>query len=324
MKRIVTGIKPSGTPHLGNYFGVMERQSLFQDQYECFFFIPDLHALTTLQDAKQLQKNIEGIVLDYLAIGLDPEKVFIYRQSDITAHSELAWILSCLTPVGLMERAHAYKDAVAKGKEANVGLFTYPILMASDILLYQPDFVPVGKDQKQHIEITRDLAQKFNHTFGDTFKLPEAMIDENTAIVPGIDGQKMSKSYANTIPLFSDPATIKKAVMSITTDSTPLEESKNPEDCIIYQIYKLVATSEQSAEMASQLKAGGYGYGHAKNDLLNVITERFTPMQKKRDELSKNQDYIYEVLKKGAAKATPIALETLKLVQERIGLKQSH
>lgn len=323
MKRILTGVKPTGRPHLGNYFGVMEQQIKFQDEYECFFFIPDLHALTSVHNKDKLSSFIEDLVLDYLALGLDPNKVTFFKQSDVPAHCELAWILSCITPVGQMERAHAYKDALAKGKDHNVGLFTYPILMAADILLYQPDLVPVGKDQKQHIEITRDLAHKFNHTFGETFKLPEELIREETAIVPGVDGHKMSKSYNNTIPLFGEVSEIKKAVMSIETDSTSLEEAKDPDKCIVYQLYKLIATPEKCQEMEKNLRAGGYGYGHAKKELLTVLTETFAPLQEKRNKLATNRDYIYDILNEGAKKALPIAKETLDRVHQQIGIRNS-
>lgn len=324
MQRLLTGVQPSGKPHLGNYLGVMQKQIAYQDRNdcECIFFIADLHALTTVRDAEMMQQMCIDLVLDYLALGLDPEKVTFFRQSDMPEHAELAWILSTVTPHGLLERAHAYKDAVAKKKkEPTVGLFTYPVLMAADILLYKPDVVPVGQDQKQHLEIARDIATKFNNSYGETFPLPEPEIDEETAIVPGTDGQKMSKSYGNTIPIFAEPAELKKAVMSIETDSTPLEEPKDPNECLVYKLYELVATAEQIETMADNLRAGGYGYGHAKTELLEVLQAKFEPMRQKRIELAKNMDYILEVLQIGATKARTVATTTMDEVRCKVGIK---
>ncbi len=321
--RLLTGIQPSGSPHLGNYFGVMKKQIDYQNDQDldCFFFIADLHALTTVRDPKKMRENSLNLVLDYLALGLDPNKVTFYRQSQIPHHTELTWILSTISPMGLLERAHAYKDATQKGlKDATVGLFTYPILMAADILLYSPEIVPVGQDQKQHIEIARDIAEKFNHTFGETFTIPNPEIDKKTAIVPGTNGLKMSKSYNNTIPIFAEPNELKKAVMSIETDSTPLEDPKDAEACLVYQIYKLLADKKAQASMKERLEAGNYGYGHAKTELFNLLESHFSEARQKRIELSKNLDYITEVLKIGEQKAEAVAEAKMVEVKAKIGL----
>jgi len=300
----------------------MKNQIAYQNDFDCYYFLANLHALTTIKNGEELNRLTIDLVLDYLAIGLDPQKVTFFKQSDVPEHTELAWILATVTPHGLLERAHAYKDAVASGKkEATVGLFTYPVLMAADILMYKPDLVPVGKDQKQHIEITRDIAEKFNHNYGETFPLPEAEINEDTAVVPGIDGQKMSKSYNNTIPLFAEPKELKAQVMKIETDSTPLEAPKDPDKCLVYQLYKLLATTDQTATMANNLKAGGYGYGHAKTDLYNLLHEQFEPLRQKRIELSKDIDYINDILNTGAKKARMIAQQTMTEVRHKVGTK---
>ncbi len=322
MKRALSGVKPSGTPHIGNYLGAMRQHIQLQDQVdENYYFIADSHALTTVKDPEEMRRNTIDVTLDYLALGIDPDKTVFYRQSDIPAHFEMAWIFNCLTPFALMERAHAWKDALAKGrKDPNVGLFTYPILMAADILLYNPDIVPVGKDQKQHVEIARDLATKFNHHYGETFKLPDEFTPEEVATVPGTDGEKMSKSYNNTIEIFADEGALKKQVMSIETDSTPLEEPKNPDTCNVFQIYKFFATKDELADLQDKYTAGGYGYGDAKKTLLAKLLEYFAPYREKRIELQKDMSYIEDVLKEGAAKAKLEAEKTLTNVKKSIGL----
>lgn len=322
MKRILSGIQSSGTPHLGNYLGAMKNHIDMQDTHESFIFIADLHALTTVRDPDKLRKMTREIAIDYLALGLDPDKTTFFRQSDLPEHAELAWILSTVTPLGLLERAHAYKDAVAKGmKEPTTGLFTYPVLMAADILLYKPDLVPVGKDQKQHIEITRDIAEKFNHIYGDTFPLPDPYIPEDVGYVIGTDGEhKMSKSYGNVIEFFADETTLKKQIMSITTDSIPLEEPKDPDTCAVFKLYSYFATPEEKEALAQKYKQGGFGYGDAKKVLLEKIMEHFSPYRQKRIELAQNLEYIDKVLQKGAEKARKIAQKTMAGVRKHTGL----
>ena len=322
-QRLITGIKPSGIPHLGNYLGAIRPAIELQDQYdEAFFFIADLHSLTTVRDAAEHRDYIRGVALDFLALGLNPEKVTLFRQSDLPEHAELSWILSCITPFGLMDRAHAWKDAVAKKlKDPTVGLFTYPVLMAADILLYQANIVPVGKDQKQHVEIARDIADKFNHTFGETFTLPEPSIPEEIASIPGTDGEhKMSKSYKNTIAIFGDEAAIRKQIMGIKTDSTPVESPKNPDTDTVFKIYSLIASEKETANLRDKYLAGGFGYGDAKKLLANHYLEYFAEARQKRIELAKDLGYLDDVLKTGAQKARKIASQTLATVKQKVGL----
>ena len=320
MKRSISGIQPSGILHLGNYFGAMKQFIDNQNSYEGFYFIADYHSLTSLTDPKALRENSYNIVLDYLALGLNPDKSTIFLQSDVPEHTELTWLLSNITPVGLLERGHSYKDKTAKGFSANTGLLTYPVLMAADILMYDADIVPVGKDQKQHLEMTRDIALKFNQQYDvELFKLPEPQILESLAVVPGTDGQKMSKSYGNTINMFASKKELKKQVMSIVTDSTPLEEPKNPDNNIT-KLYELFATKEQVEEMKAKFVAGNYGYGHAKNELLNAILEYFKEARERREELVNNMDYVKEVLTKGSIKARAIAKEKITKAKVAVGL----
>ncbi|WP_320047152.1 tryptophan--tRNA ligase [uncultured Ilyobacter sp.] len=320
MRRSLSGIQPSGVLHLGNYFGAIKQFIENQDKYEGFYFIADYHSLTSSPDPKSLRENSYNIVLDYLALGLDPEKATIFLQSDMPEHAELAWILSNVTPMGLLERAHSFKDKTAKGIAANAGLFTYPVLMAADILMYDPDIVPVGKDQKQHLEMTRDIAMKFNLQYEkEIFKLPEPGILESLAVVPGTDGQKMSKSYGNTIEMFASKKNLKKQIMSVVTDSTPLEDPKDPDNNITI-LYKLFASEEKVEEMRQKFMAGGYGYGHAKNELLEAVLEYFKEAREKREELAKNPEYVEAVLRKGAEKARKIAHKKITLVKETVGL----
>jgi tryptophanyl-tRNA synthetase len=321
-KRALTGVKPSGTPHIGNYLGAMKPIIDLQNDYETFVFIADLHSLTTVRNAEELHRNTLDVALDFLALGLDPERTVFYRQSDLHEHSELAWILSCITPFGLMERAHAWKDALATGKkDPTVGLFTYPVLMAADILLYQADLVPVGKDQKQHVEIARDLAEKFNGIFGETFKLPEEMTPEEIASIVGTDGEhKMSKSYNNTIQIFAPEEELKKQIMGIKTDSTPVEAPKDPDTDTVFKIYSYLATPPEIENLRDKYLSGGFGYGEAKKMLLTKYLEHFGPAREKRIELAKNLGYLGDVLKSGGEKAKKIASGTMEQVRQRTGL----
>lgn len=322
MKRSLSGIQPSGILHLGNYFGAMKQFIDTQNsgEYDGFYFIADYHSLTSLTDPKALKDNTYNIVLDYLALGLDPKKSTIFLQSDVPEHTELSWLLSNVTPVGLLERGHSYKDKIAKGISPNTGLLTYPVLMAADILMYDTDVVPVGKDQKQHLEFARDIAMKFNQQYNvDLFKLPEPLILDDSAIVPGTDGQKMSKSYGNTINMFASKKELKKQVMSIVTDSTPLEDSKDPNNNVA-KLYALFASIEKQNEMKEKFLAGNYGYGHAKTEVLNAILEYFGEARERREELAKDTDYINEVLYEGGKKARAIAQEKIMKAKEAVGI----
>lgn len=320
MKRSLSGIQPSGVLHIGNYFGAIKQFVELQDEYEGFYFLANYHALTSSPKGEDLKNNTINVILDYLALGLDPEKSTLFLQSDVPEHTELSWILSNVTPMGLLERAHSYKDKTAKGIKPNVGLFTYPVLMASDILIYSPDIVPVGKDQKQHVEITRDIAIKFNETYGkEVFKLPKEKIVENVATVPGTDGDKMSKSYGNVINMFGSKKQLKKQIMNIVTDSTPLEEPKNPDNNIT-KLYSLFATEEEVNTLKEKFLSGNFGYGHAKTELFDKFMDYFAPFQKKREELLQNMDYVNEILKKGALKAREIATKKVDEVRDVVGI----
>lgn len=318
--RIISGIKPSGRPHLGNYLGAIREHIALQNQgHECFYFVADLHALTTLRDADAMRDYRKGVVLDYLALGLDPEKSTFFFQSDVPAHSELLWLLASLTPHGLLERAHAWKDAQNNSdRDMNAGLFIYPVLMAADILIYNVDGVPVGKDQKQHIEIARDIAQKFNNTFGEVFTLPEAMIKEEVATIRGTDGRKMSKSYGNTISLFADEATLKKQVMGIQTQSLPLEEPMPLQDDLILELYSTFATPEELESLKNQYQAGGFGYGRAKQALLDLLLKTFAEARERRQKLEAED--LEQILQMGAQKAQAAAQKTLDAVHKKMGL----
>lgn len=319
MKRSISGIQPSGILHIGNYFGAIKQFIENQDSVEGMYFVADYHSLTSGTAPDQLRENSYNIVLDYLALGLDPEKSSIFLQSDVPEHTELYWILSNLTTVSLMERGHSYKDKIEKGLIPNMGLLSYPILMAADILMYDADLVPVGKDQKQHLEMTRDIAIKFNEKYSEMFKLPEPQIIESLAVVPGTDGQKMSKSYNNTINMFAPKKELKKQIMSIVTDSAALEDSKNPDNNIT-QLYSLFATKEKVEEMKEKFRAGGYGYGHAKNELLEAILEYFGPARERREELVNNPEYVKGILRSGAEKAREIAKNKMIEVKTAVGL----
>ena len=319
--RILTGIQPSGLPHLGNYFGAMRQVCELQEKGESFLFIADYHALTTSPAPEKLRENILNLAIDFIACGIDLDKTVFFRQSSVPEVCELAWMLANVSPVGLMERAHSYKDKVAKGFVPNNGLFSYPVLMAADILLYKATLVPVGKDQKQHLEITRDIAIRFNQTYGDVLTIPEGYINPDVAVIPGTDGQKMSKSYNNTIEIFGNPKAVRKKIMAMPTDCKTLEEPKDPDACNVFALYKLFSTPEQQAEMAERYRAGNYGYGHAKQALFDAYMDFFAPMRKRREELEADPGYIESVLKNSAEKASAVARETLDQVRRAVGLR---
>ena len=325
--RILSGIQPSGALHIGNYFGMMQPAVALQAEGEALYFIADYHALTSVRDPKALRENSRRVAVDFLACGLDPERATLFRHSDVPQVTELAWILSTVAPMGLLERAHSYKDKLARGLSANVGLFSYPVLMAADILIYDSDVVPVGKDQKQHIEMTRDLAVKMNEIFGRSeldgqiFKLPEARIQPATETVPGIDGQKMSKSYGNNIDIFGDEKEMRKRVMSIVTDSMSVEAPKDPAKSTIFKLYSVVASKNEIAAMREQFLKGGTGYGDFKKQLFGKLWEYFAPMRKRREEILADKLYIDNVLEKGATRANQIAQQVMKRVREAVGLR---
>jgi tryptophanyl-tRNA synthetase len=321
MKRILTGIQPSGALHVGNYFGAMRPIIEAQDRGQVFCFLADLHALTTLREPAALRAHSRDAALDLLACGLDPERTVFWRQSDVMEHAELMWVLSCLTPMGLLERAVSYKDKVARGLSANAGLFGYPVLQAADILLYDADVVPVGKDQKQHLEIARDIAVKFNEAYGELLRLPEPEIAEQVAVVPGLDGQKMSKSYGNTIELFMDEKPMRKRIMGIVTDSTPLDAPKDPDGSTILALYRLVAPADAVARMEAEFRAGGVGYGHFKQRLFEAMWEYFAPMRERRSRLLADPGHVDEVLRRGAERARDVASDTMDRVRRGVGLR---
>ena len=318
--RILSGIQPSGALHIGNYFGMMRPAVALQAEGEALYFVADYHALTSLRDPEMLRANSRRVALDFLACGLDPERATLFRHSDVPQVTELAWILSTIAPMGLLERAHSYKDKLARGMSANVGLFSYPILMAADILIYDSDVVPVGKDQKQHIEMTRDLAVKMNETYGQIFKLPEPRIQPATETVPGIDGQKMSKSYGNNIDIFGDEKEMRKRVMSIVTDSLAVDAPKDPATSTIFKLYSLVASNDEIADMRERFIKGGTGYGDFKKQLFEKLWEYFAPMRKRREEILKDKSYIDDVLAHGATRANEIANQVMDRVRKAVGL----
>jgi tryptophanyl-tRNA synthetase len=321
MKRILSGIQPSGKLHIGNYFGMMHAMIRHMESAELYVFIVDLHALTSVQDRDRLRQGTLEAAADFLALGLDPERCIFWVQSDVPEVCELTWLLSVLTPMGLLERCHAFKDKVAKNIPASHGLFSYPVLMAADILLYQAQVVPVGKDQKQHVEVARDIAIRFNNTYGETFVIPEPEINETTAIIPGLDGQKMSKSYDNTIPIFLDEKGLRKRVMAIQTDATPVEAPKDPDKCNLYALLKLFASPAKMGEVHRLYVNGGAAYGYLKQDLFELINDYFAGARAKKKELLDNPDYLRQILAKGAEKARAKATLTLDLARDRMGLK---
>lgn len=317
--RILSGIQPSGSLHIGNFFGMMRKMIAYQENNELFAFIANLHGMTSVFEGKTLAKGTMELATNFLALGLDPEKAVFWVQSDVPEVVELTWYLSNVTPVGLLERSHSYKDKIARGIAPNAGLFTYPILMAADILLFQADRVPVGKDQKQHLEITRDIAIKFNNAYGETFVVPEAEIDDTVAVIPGIDGQKMSKSYGNTIEIFSEKNVLKKRVMSIVTDSTPVEEPKNPYKCNVFAIYEHFVSPDAVSGLADRYKKGGVGYGEVKKELVELIWKYFAPYRERHEELIKDQSGVRKILLEGAEKARYHAEKTMCKVRKKVG-----
>lgn len=319
--RILSGIQPSGKLHLGNYFGMMKPALELQEQGEAYLFIANYHALTSVSEAEALRQGTWDVALDFLACGLNPEKTAFYRQSDVPEVCELTWILSNVTPMGLLERCHSYKDKVAKGIAANHGLFAYPVLMAADILAVQSHLVPVGKDQKQHVEVTRDIAIKFNNTFGPVFTIPAPAIRDEVAVVPGVDGQKMSKSYGNTIEIFGDPKAVRKRIMSVVTDSKSVEDAKDPATCNVFALHRLFASEAQREDLAARYRAGGMGYGQAKKELAELFEAHFAPLRRKREELAANLDYVEQVLRQGAERARVEANKTLKAARRAVGLE---
>lgn len=337
-KRILSGVQPSGKLHLGNYFGAIRQHIALQQEIQCFYFIADYHALTTLEEATRrrinrekikpadraetLRENTRDVALDYLALGLDPDKAVFFRQSDVPEVAELAWIFSTVTNMGLLERAVSYKEKVEKGIDASVGLFYYPVLMAADILIYRSHLVPVGKDQVQHVEMTQDIAGKFNRAYGDIFPIPDYRLDKE-AKVPGIDGQKMSKSYNNTINIFAEGKALQKTVMSIVTDSTPVGEPKDPQHCNVFALYSLFATEEEKTALAARYRAGGLGYGDVKKMLLDKINAYFGPFRERRKQLAANPDQVETMLQRGAQRARAEARQTMALVRQAVGMKSA-
>jgi tryptophanyl-tRNA synthetase len=321
-RRILSGVQPSGKLHLGNYFGAVRQHIALQNEAPCFYFIADYHALTSIHDADVLRQYTLDVALDYLALGLDPEKAVFFRQSDVPEVTELAWILSTVTNMGLLERAVSYKEKVEKGLDASVGLFYYPLLMAADILIYRSHLVPVGKDQVQHIEITADIAGRFNRTYGEVFPIPTYRLDRESK-VPGTDGQKMSKSYGNTIEIFAEGKPLQKTVMGIVTDSTPVEAPKDPERCNVFALYSLFASDEERAALAARYRAGGLGYGEVKKMLLEKINAHFGPAREKRKQLAAHPEQVEDVLRRGAERARAEARQTMAQVRQAVGMKSA-
>ena len=318
--RILSGIQPSGEPHLGNYFGAMRQHVELQGKGEAIYFLADYHSMTSIRDGADRRRFTRELALDYLALGLDPSRAILYRQSDVPEVCELAWILTTVTPMGLLERAHSFKDKVAQGIAVNHGLFAYPVLMAADILIYNADIVPVGQDQKQHLEMTRDIAGSFNHTYGaDVFKLPEPMILEDVAVVPGTDGRKMSKSYGNTIRMFAPQGELKRAVMGIVTDSTPVDQPKDVSTAL-FQLWSLFAKADERDELFARAKAGGLGYGDVKKDLLARLVAHFSPLRERREEWARRADDVEDVLAQGVGRAREIAAPILAAARDAAGL----
>jgi len=318
--RILSGIQPSGTLHIGNYFGMMKRMIEYQENHELFCFVVNLHALTSTFEAERLRKQTYEALCDFLALGLDPNRSIFWVQSDVPEVIELTWYLSNITGMGLLERCHSYKDKLAKGIPASHGLFSYPVLMAADILMYGANRVPVGKDQKQHVEVARDVAIRFNSTYGDTFVIPEPDIEDQLATVPGLDGQKMSKSYGNTIEIFADEGTLRSKIMSIKTDSTPVNEPKPIEGNIIFDIYSLFLDDQGKAELKERFLKPGLKYGDVKKELVKTIWEYFAPYREKRANIHKDKDYVSDVMKSGAGKARKVAMEYLNKARHNVGV----
>ncbi len=324
--RVLSGIQPSGKLHLGNYFGAMQQYLELQSKgNDCYYFIANYHALTTVNDRKTLEDYTREIAIGYLAVGIDPTKSVFFRHSDVPEVCELAWIFSCITPMGLLERCVSYKDKVAQGISANHGLFAYPVLQAADIIIYQSNLVPVGQDQKQHLEVTRDIAIKFNNIFGeDLLVVPEPYIISDVAVVPGLDGQKMSKSYDNTIELFTPKNQTKKKIMRIETDSTPMEDPKDPDTCRVFALIKLLATKEEQNNWRDRYTQGGMGYGDVKKRLVELVNELLDPFRDKFAELEKDPDTVEDILREGGKKARTTAQETMEIVRKATGIMTNY
>ncbi|MDH7599267.1 MAG: tryptophan--tRNA ligase [Sedimentisphaerales bacterium] len=318
--RVLSGIQPSGRLHIGNFFGAIRQHLQLQAEHEGYYFIADYHALTSNPDPKDLARFTLDVAIDYLALGLDPAKTVFWRQSDVPEVTELTWILSCVTPMGLLHRCVSYKDKVAQGLSPNHGLFAYPVLQAADILAFKSHLVPVGADQKQHIEVTRDIAQRFNQRYGEVFVIPQEYILESVAVVPGLDGRKMSKSYNNTIEIFEPEDSCRANVMRIVTDSTPVEAPKDPQRCNVFALLRLVAEPAELAEWEARYRQGGVGYSQAKKRLAELLIEYFRPYRRRRAELEANLDYVQQVLRDGAARARQVAAQTLLEVRQTVGL----
>tara|TARA_B100000700_G_C14988038_1_gene829839 strand:+ start:90 stop:1055 length:966 start_codon:yes stop_codon:yes gene_type:complete len=318
--RILSGIQPSGRLHVGNFFGMMQPSISLQEEGEAFYFIADYHSLTTVQDPNVLKKNVSNVAIDFLACGLDPNKAIFFKQSDVPEVTELSWLLSTVTPMGFLNRCHSYKDKTERGLEATHGLFAYPVLMASDILIYDSNVVPVGDDQKQHLEVTRDIAIKFNNLYGDVFVIPEPKIREDKARVPGLDGQKMSKSYGNILEIFGEEKATRKKIMSIMTDSTPVEDPKDASNSIILDLFSLVASDQKFEEMKDDFLKGGFGYGDFKKRLFEAFWEYFEPMRARRKEICEDPQYIENILNEGAERAREAASTTLKRARRACGI----
>jgi len=319
--RILSGIQPSGVFHIGNYFGMMKKMIEYQENHDLFAFIANLHAMTSQTEGSVLKENTLEAAASFLALGLDPGKSVFWVQSDVAEVTELTWILSTVTSMGLLERCHSYKDKIAKGIPASHALFAYPVLMTADILIFQSERVPVGKDQKQHLEVARDIADRFNLAFGDTFVVPEPEIDDQVAVVPGIDGQKMSKTYKNTIDIFCEKKAMKKQVMSIVTDSSPVEAPKDPDTCNLFAIASLFLADSERQELARQYRAGGLKYGEVKKDLVERIWSFFSSFRQQREDLLSDRERLGKILSDGAEKARAVAVETMQEVRTRTGLK---
>lgn len=320
MARILSGIQPSGTLHIANYFAMMKPMIEYQNDHELFCFLVNYHAMTSNQEGERLRENTIEAAIDFLALGLDPDRAYFWVQSDIPEVAELTWVLSCHTSLGLLERSHSYKDKVARGIVPNAGLFTYPVLMAADILLYKAEIIPVGRDQKQHVEITRDIAIRFNAQYGDVFVIPEPRISDEVAVIPGTDGQKMSKTYGNTIDIFEDEESLKKKVMKIVTDSKTVEEPKDPDTCNLFALYRLFADRDMIERMRERYCGGGIGYGEVKKDIFGLMRDYFKPFREKREYLSRDRGEIIRILKRGADKTRVIARETIEKVKKVTGL----
>jgi len=318
--RSLSGIKPTGTPHLGNYLGMIKPAILLQETHETFYFIADYHALTSVRDPEQLRENTYDLTAVFAALGMDFENHAFFRQSDIPEVTELTWILSCITSKGMMERAHAYKDAMAKAQEVSIGLFCYPVLMACDILIYDSNFVPVGQDQRQHLEITRDLALRFNHLYGEAFVIPEAIIEKEVATIPGLDGRKMSKSYGNVIPLLAPEKQFRKAVMKITTDSKSVDEKKDPETCSVFALYKCFAGKEEQQALAERYRAGGMGYGEAKQVCFETLNAELKGPREIYQQIRNDNTKLNGILESGRDKARVIARQVIDRVRGKVGL----